>query len=396
MNHDTFSPSSWDCKLHCPGAHQAIKEWGLPDESNPASRLGTAVHEVVHACFRDRLPTADSWLGKKVLVEGHSIPIGPDEVRGANLMLDTCYQLEQQVGGTIFPEVRVDGARMVGPHARGLIRGTADVLIKAGRLRIIVDYKNGRIPKDVKRILQLRGYSLGAVDDGVEEIWEYIVQPNAHHADGPVRHTHYSMEVLRDFAKWVSNQLHLALTDDAPRIPGEIQCEWCLAKSKCPEHTDLLFKGIPVTTKPGSRVPLPKSVDHLSLENLETVVRHERLFLDWIEECKRALLQQELKNPRSTHGFKAVPAVTRRRYKDSKDVLDLLTWEDFDLDIVAPRELISPKQLLEKVDGERPDLTEEVREHIEKPKGTPVLAPRSDPRPDCKPTAETMFGGIKR
>lgn len=99
----------------------------------------------------------------------------------------------------------------------------------------IFDFKYGKYVKvDAFQNTQSQLYSIGMCNesDFPDEITNFrihIVQPHmCNYSDWDT-----TVKDLVDFGKWVAERAELALTIDAPRVPGEIQCKWCPAKGNC-------------------------------------------------------------------------------------------------------------------------------------------------------------------
>ena len=129
--------------------------------------------------------------------------------------------------------------------------GTGDHVAREPLGRVWVhDYKNGVNLVEVKDNPQFKIYALGAVGEGnptmAETVIMTVVQPNAIHPDGPVRHDEISVDDLLYWGNSVlrpaAQKCHQGIKDydtmgcvawrEAYLHPGK-WCKWCPVEATC-------------------------------------------------------------------------------------------------------------------------------------------------------------------
>lgn len=362
--HAKLSASGSHRWLNCPGSIKA--EESISDRDSPAAAEGTAAHELAEHCLINSVP-AESLIGETF--NNHEV---------TQSMADYVQQYVDYVksfSGEHFYEVRVDFSSYV-PEGFG----TCDALViqpKEKRIRVI-DLKYGKgVQVYAENNSQAMLYALGALEDynmiyDIETVVVTIVQPRLDHID----EWEISVAELLEWAESVREKAQLCLSDDAPRVPGEKQCQFCKFKARCPEqkqmveHTMLaMFDEI----EPANLC----NADQLSDAELLRAMQNKKLIEGWLSSVEKHITER-LEDGTGFKGYKLVEGRSLRQWVDEDAVLSVLSDNGYDEDELYTKKFVSVAQA-EKLLGKKDKSL--IGEYITKPAGKPTLAPESDKRP---------------
>lgn len=342
--HAKLGPSGARRWMACPGSVAA--ETGLPDEENIHSQEGTAAHALAEMAFQRNRP-CEAWLGDTI--EG--VVVTHEMAEYTQVYVDA---LRDYAEGAEIVEIegRLDLAPLRPPAP---MHGTCDAWFyypNVKRLRV-VDLKYGKgVVVEVEDNKQTRYYALmawvklamtsKAKAAQLEEIEVVIVQPRAHHADGPIRSEVISLKELKQFGKDLLAAAHKAMDPNAPRIPGD-HCRWCKFKLACPEFRGKALAVAQVefadvaegeTVPPDPMTLTPAQLGHIlrSADTLEA----------WLKVVRQRAMG-ELLAGRAVPGFALKNKRAMRKWNDEKAVIawarKLKIKKD---DLMEPGELKSP------------------------------------------------------
>jgi len=233
--HAKLSASGSSQWLNCPGSVKAQE--GLADQSSFFADEGTLAHELADLCLKGRI-SAEMYEGQKIgklNIQVNSFK--PDH----ELQKDMCEYVQEyldyvvsheRTNTTTYTEERVDFSNIV-PEGFG----TMDSAVYDPETKTchIFDLKYGKgVAVDAFENTQGQMYALGFMNElsfleNIEHFRIHICQPR-------IRNFSYwdiSVKDLNKFGKWAKERAELALSDTAPRVPGEKQCQWCKAKGDC-------------------------------------------------------------------------------------------------------------------------------------------------------------------
>jgi len=371
MEHARLSAAGSSMWMNCSGsivAQEVFREQHPDfDDSSEFAAEGTAVHILGETCLING-SDAKNYLGTSIDVEGELFEVTQEMVDAVQEYLDTV----RAVKGKLYVEVKLD----VSPWIEDGF-GTADaVVITDDGVVHIFDLKYGKgVKVNAEKNSQAMIYALGVFFkfDLIYDIKEYvltIVQPRMDHIDTYI----VSNADLDEFGKDVSFAAQQALEEDAPRVPSETACRWCIAKPTCIELREHSIKhameGFEIVKQEGE----PDEVD---LKSLSGVLEQLPLVNKWVK-AVTGYAEERLKTGKEVPGYKLVAGRGSRRWYDAKIVeKKLRNVKKIHVSDIFITKLISPAQA-EKLLGKTHNI---ILEQIEKVPGKPTLAPLRDKRP---------------
>jgi hypothetical protein len=358
--HARLSASSAHRWLNCLGSIEAEK--GLKDASSANADEGSAAHELAEIVL-EKGGCAHDHVGN-FLIEMNTHLVTEEMADYVQQYIDYVTS----VGGVQFYEERVDYSDWV-PEGFG----TSDVIAINGDTLDIIDLKYGKgVQVFAEENPQGLLYALGAYSEygfiyDFNTVRIHIVQPRLDHIDV----WEVSVGNLLKWGAWVSEQAQRINEGEAPRTPGEKQCQWCKAKATCPalkSHTESVIMS-------GFDELEPPNADTLSDAQLRKALESKKLIVSWLDAVE-SLVNERLQKGGEFPGFKLVAGRSLRKWEDESDAiikLDLLLGDD-----AYEKKLLTPAKA-EKVLGKVK--AKEIQDLIIKPEGKPTLAPESDKRP---------------
>ena len=296
-------------------------------------------------------------LAEKALKSGTDF-VGAQDEMSAHLQSYIDYVRELANGVPIDVERRVDLNEWI-PGGFG----TSDAIIHNGSTTHVIDLKYGMTLVSAEDNPQLMLYGLGSITPETETVELHIAQP---------RVANWSRVVMRadDLRAWgetIKPKAALCLTDDAPLVPAESACKWCLAAPNCPA---LYAK---TTHLVGGDFDALPDVETLTDEQVAAVVINKKLLTIFIDKIESRALT-DLESGHALPGLKLVEARTNRAYNDQAvEVIPKLLGES----AYKPPTLIAMGQA-EKLIGKK--RFSELGVTI-KPKGKSVVVSENDRRP---------------
>lgn len=366
--HAKLSASGSHRWIKCPGSVKA--EDGRPDTSSEFANEGSAAHELGELVLV-KGGTCSDWIGKK-LIEWDQYTVDQEMADYVQVYVDYVKLL----GGKQVYERRFDFSDWV-PDGFG----TSDATAVVGDKMHVIDLKYGKgvlvSPyENTQGILYALGaYAAVGHKREINTIAIHIVQPRMDH----IETWELSLDELLRWGERITQAAELAMTDDAPRNPGEKQCQWCKAKADCPalkEHTEsVLMSSL-------DDLDLIAS-DKLSDAQMLKALQAKKLVVSWFDAIEK-LVVERLETGDGFPGYKLVAGRSSRQWA-SKDIefvaeqLEALVPAEkqdsiFEINLVSPAkaEKLVPKALAK---------SEEFTQLIIKSDGKPTLAPVSDKRP---------------
>jgi hypothetical protein len=310
---------------------------GIEDTTNEAAQRGTDIHAQAEAMMRgEPEPFQEHAEYAQAYVDFVRSLVEP----GDDLLIEQRLSFEEYAPGGF---------------------GTADAVIvpSNGGWAKIVDLKTGR-GRVSAGTPQLMIYALAlvqrlALGAGLQGVHVYIWQ------NGQVDSYTWTIDELLQAGEVVRAAAKAALDPTTKPVPGDRQCQWCKARSRC------TARAVHVLEQAG---------EVYGLADLGTVLPVAQRLEAWSRDVQERA-HNALMDGASVPGYKLVEGTSRRKWSDDA----MQTVEDMGLaNVLTERKLISitaAEKLLGKREA-RPILDVAT----ERPPGSPVLAPRSDPRPE--------------
>lgn len=360
--HARLSASGADRWARCPGSVKA--EENHIDKGSDFAAEGTTAHALADYCLSNGVVAA-SCVG--MTFEGRQVDA------------EMCEYVQQYVdyvcsfSGEHFYEQRVDFSPWV-PEGFG----TSDCIVidAKNKLLRVIDLKYGKgVRVDAENNYQAQLYALGAINDmgfllEVERVNIAIVQPRLDH----ISEWEIPVSDLMSFAEHIKARAQLACKDDAERVPGEKQCQWCKAKATCPALYDLTQKTLMQSFDVIQIDTLPKA-ERLTDQQLKLALDSRKLIESWLSAVEQYATEQIL-DGKQLAGYKLVEGRSVRQWVDEQQA-QLALAERFDESEIYKKSFISVAQAEKLLGKKQAALLDSL---VTKPQGKPTLAPESDKR----------------
>lgn len=375
--HAKLSASGSAKWILCPGSVKAEEKYSKT--SSVYADEGTIAHGLADYCFKKNLQ-AEKLVGKTIKQLKISVESFPDSYIIEKDMAEYVQEYIDYVHSfmasqsMMFNESRVDFSHVV-PEGFG----TFDAAIVTGRHVDIFDLKYGKgVIVDAFENTQGQLYAIGLYNElswmgNIESFTIHIVQPRAYNFSS----WDISTKDLLKFAKFAQERANLALTDNAPRIPGNKQCEWCKAASDCKALAkfteDIIRKDFDGVNECGI------DQDSLTKDEKSNILLAKPLIEKFLKLVEGDVFQ-DLQNGSKYSEFKLVEGRSNRQFVEEAEqvLVDKLGEKAYNKKLIGLGEA-------EKLLGKK-----EISEITFKPKGSLTLAHMSDKRKAVK--IDNVFG----
>lgn len=389
--HARLAPSAASRWMRCPGSIRLSE--GKEDTTSIYSAEGTVAHELLERCLKSGA-NAVGFLRQTFEADGFTFTVEQEMVDGVQAALD--YVNGFAFGrGELWTERR-DGLDKIKDLPEPIF-GTTDVVWWCADTRDlhIFDLKYGKgVVVEVPDNEQLQVYALTQIlriGERPAKVVLHVMQPRAHHEDGPFRSWETTVEELAVFKKQLVAAAQAVQDPNAPLSPGT-WCRFCPAIATCPAQEDLanrVAQDVFGAIEPSRDVSqLPEPAD-LETERLVFALKHMDIVRGWftaVEDHARGLLNAGVEVP----GFKLVRGKSNRRWRDEEAAEKALTKAGLKKKERTTSKVLSVAQAekaLKKVDRTLdPGLWE-------KPEGALTIAPEADKRPAVM-SAQEVFGAL--
>jgi hypothetical protein len=356
--HAKLSASGSARWINCAGSVKA--EEGYLNTTSIYADWGTHCHELSEICLSSGTNAAE-WIGKN-LPENNAIEVDYEMADCAQSYVDYVRLIK----GEKMIEQRVDFSPWVNEGF-----GTSDAIVIDDEHMHVIDLKAGKgITVEAESNTQAILYALGALNDfgliyDIHIVTVHIVQP---------RLNNYSEWTLTkdELLKWgerIKQAADAALEADAPRTPGEKQCQWCKAKAKCPALMQLTENVLMSDFEHISSSPR-----ELSDAQLKLALDTKKLITAWLDAVED-IVKERIENNQTFEGYKIVEGRSNRTWSNEDDaqekLVSVLKDEMYETKFIS---VAKAEKLLGKTNAK---LLEGL---VVKSSGAPTLVPESDKR----------------
>ena len=354
--HAKLSASGSSRWLNCPGSVKAEEPY--KNESSIYAQEGTLAHEVADLCLQKE-KDAVFYVGKKVT--DHIIDC--DMARNVQEYLDYVRSHETN-DSKLFTEERVDFSNVV-PGGFGTMDSA--VLDYNTGVCHIFDLKYGKgVEVDAFENTQGQLYAIGLYNelgflDEITSFRIHIVQPRIYNYS----HWDITVQDLVKFGKWVAERAELALTSDAPRVPGDKQCKWCRAKGDC--ETLLKFTEQIISAEFDNLDELDTNT--LTDEQKKTILDNKALIESFLKAVESSVFER-IDSGEEFKGYKLVEGRSIRKWVNGAEeaLAEKLGEDAYDKKLIG---ITAAQKIIGK---------DEVDKLAYKPPGKLTLVPESDKR----------------
>ena len=362
-SHALLSPSSAHRWLHC--TPSARLEASLPEpKKRPGqkdfSAEGTLAHSLSEAKLRHQLDQIGSEEYDKELELIKQNSLYSQELEDVSDIY--VNYVRSQIGSKdkVFIEARVD----IGEYVVESF-GTADCCIISKNKITIIDLKAGAgVPVSAVNNEQLRLYALGAYErykaefPEIKEVRTIIVQPRLQ----SITDDHTTVTKLVEWGKYyVKARAQKAYFGTGEFVPGEKQCHFCKAKSRCKAREEyntalaqLEFKAPPL----------------LSEDEVSLVLTKAQSLRSWVNDIEEYALNRAVDENIVPPGYKLGTTATHRKIADSALAATVLVEKGMSPDLIWEAPKLKSLASLEKINKQ---VAAWLGELVQRPDGSPKL-----------------------
>jgi hypothetical protein len=369
--------SGLHARLSASAAHRWMRCAGSVGGGEPsqAAATGTFAHDIAAKCLTDQSLSPSDFFLKRAKVDGFDVECDMEMVEGVRFYLDTLDE-DMQEGDIIWVEMPLlEDLQKIDPD----IGGTADYVRYRPSTRelLVADFKYGSgVYVEVVDSEQQKMYSLGALltvlrmGHRATSVKNMVVQPRYEGAQ-PVRTDSFQAVELLDFAADIKEAADRTRLPNPPLVAGDHCKPFCPKRRTCPE----LERKEKALMAPAFTALAEGPALATALADIPLVKERIRA----IEEYAYKMALQGVEIP----GFKLVDKVPRRKWKSEGEVI---MWAEANaVDPYAPREVLSPAQLEEKIKaaapkGKKKEAVKVLEPFYEKVSSGTVLVPITDER----------------
>ena len=218
--HASIGGSNIQRIMLCPGSARLSAT--VPRTSSRAAARGTMLHGAMVEII-ERGATAAQLLGVRYAMEGFVL----EEADARVAVPKALHAFATFTRGA----ERVELERKV--VYRRNVWGTADVIGETQTHNLVGDFKFGAHAVPAEDSPQMLFYVGAAITDGtlrMQKTRMAIIQPGKR----TLNTAYATVRQIKAFNADVERTARQAFRKNAPIIPGEVQCEWCPARDRCP------------------------------------------------------------------------------------------------------------------------------------------------------------------
>jgi hypothetical protein len=274
----------------------------------------------------------------------HVAPYVTEQMRRGAELYASYVRRHVPVGGHIEQRIEI-------PRVHALCFGTPDFYYvgtnRDGRPWVfLADYKFGFGVVEAFENQQIVEYTAGILDkhglsDLNTDVHAAIIQPRAHHRDGPIREWKFRASAIRALVNIGSNAAHEAL-GPSPRAQTGPECVYCSARHACPTLQRVAGRAADLA---GAATPVDLTPEQMGTELALLRAASDRLTarVDGLTEQ----LQWHLKQGRAVPGWALERGAGRERWARG-DAAAIALGAALGFDLARPPEAITPLQARER------------------------------------------------
>lgn len=381
--HAQFPPSKMAQYLACPASYFLSQSPVLGEETESyEAKKGTAQHEIMAEILQEFVNTQDlltnktDWLRRKAEIAANKADYP--------LLIQAMEQLISLFNDSSWTMYEPHVETQVYPFKDSIqtpCYGTADFFYQTPNSIILIDFKFGATPVNVKLNPQLMLYAKGVQNYyGINKpVVMYIIQPAVYQQ---AQRQAYSYDGLNDWTasveSFISNNLVNSNLQNATYCPSQQACKWCRAKAICKKYAEVADEQ--AATLFEAHEAIIDASQPLDEDQLFYWYEQAEALEDMIKTVKQQVRQLLVKGP--SHGYKLVRTRGVRTWKASETFeqdLGKLIIDNPDVDFFEAK-LKTPPALL----SEYPQLKKNtfLQNLIVKGEGKSLsIVPESDSRP---------------
>lgn len=413
-SHSIFSASGSHLWANCAGG--LIPNILAPDDAGVEAAEGTVAHWVAETWQKDGVrPKRLIGTIKTVKNGRHSFDI---EITHEMLRHVQRYVMRTfEVDGDKFVEQKVYYDDLTPIPKQG---GTADFAAMSPGVLIIDDFKYGKgVFVDVRNNSQLMLYAYGVYREwdwwyNFKRIIIRVSQPRMDNMD----EVEITVEELLEFAARMKVAAHKAWQIDAPRTPGDEQCQFCKVKGTCGAYVSYmasmmegvyedLTKDVQAEDVEAlkDRIDLQKAfvmrpVQELTLEQLSILYQWRSSIEKWWEAVTTEI-GKRVANGENAPFQKLVEGRTKRRLKRNtafvrEHLLDFIGLAAEDVIKTTFETPAGIERAMIKHGFSEESIATLLAPVVEKPPGKPTLAPLHDKRPAMQDLNADVYDDLTR
>lgn len=374
--HHRLSPSDAEGWMTCPGKPKAQE--GLVE--SPAklgySFEGTTAHHFRELALSSGLD-AYAFIGQTYSEARSTGLVGHCTEEMAHALTPGIDHVREHPGA-LFVEHRANIGRWI-PGGFG----TLDAGVVNRNYFVINDLKYGAgVPVSPVKNKQLRIYAAGFWDRIARhrtKATRVILEIDQPRCSGGGGEWDDHIDDILDFMEEVRKAAKRTEDPNAPRVPSEKGCRFCLAKNtdRCPEYTENILNLMSLDFEDLDNPPiaLPKTI---TPERRSVIIQNRDMITSWLKHLHASALE-DFRAGLPVPGLKAVEGRAGKRvWKDESEVLSHLFKLMIEEETIYKREIRSPAQiekLLSKTEKDK------LKDFYTQKRGSPKLVSESDPRP---------------
>jgi hypothetical protein len=381
-----------------------------PKPSGPAAIDGTHDHFLLETSINEyKDPT--HYIGRTL--KDHEGEFTVDAERAERVQFAVNYIEERAIElncDKIIAEQKVDPKSLLG---RDDLKGTVDVTLVTPDIVEIIDYKGGMNATDARE--QLEQYAVGVMSgmrdrgETIPQNWVLtVIQPKLRFKGmSGIIHREVTLSELAQIGETIKQQAAATDADDAPLVPGEVQCKYCAHAGACSakaasvmDKTGFKFKDLTASVTDQAADKEPTTMTDKQLVEILEAAPMLRQMIEGAE--AEALRRLEAGN--NIDGIKAVRGRGSRGWAVANDdeMADKLKRFGLPKDVIWTTKLISvaqaEKAVWKKRDGTKVQLTDRQlktlkSEYTKTTEGKLTVVVASDPRPAVILTAP-LFSAV--